>query len=44
MSAGVIDNLGEFHSEINENFFLTDPSQFVWTHFPLDDSEENYSR
>ena len=27
----------EFQKQINEHFFLTDPDEFIYTHFPYDE-------
>ena len=27
----------EFQKQLNEHFFLTDPDEFIYTHFPYDE-------
>ena len=27
----------EFSKQLNEHFFLTDPDEFIYTHFPYDE-------
>ncbi|XP_064480906.1 kyphoscoliosis peptidase-like [Ornithodoros turicata] len=41
---GYTDHTGKFQKKINEHFFLTDPEILIWTHFPYDETEKNYSR
>ncbi|CAM1302010.1 KY (predicted) [Pycnogonum litorale] len=41
---GFNDNTGKFHFKLNEHYFLTDPAVMIWTHFPYDDIEPDYSR
>lgn len=35
--AGRIERDGTFLKELNEHFFLTDPDEFIYTHFPYDE-------
>ncbi len=35
---------GTFEKELNEHYFLTDPDEMIYTHFPYDEVEPNYSR
>lgn len=44
LAAGYTDNTGQFQQELNEHFFMTDPSVMVWTHFPHSQLENNYER
>ncbi|XP_077520410.1 uncharacterized protein LOC144130354 [Amblyomma americanum] len=41
---GYTDHTGKFIRKINEHFFVTDPEVLIWTHFPCDEMEKNYSR
>ncbi|XP_065291935.1 uncharacterized protein [Dermacentor albipictus] len=41
---GYTDHTGKFIRKINEHFFMTDPEVLIWTHFPYDEMEKNYSR
>lgn len=41
---GFTDHSGQFQVKLSEHFFLTDPEVLVWTHFPFDPNESNYSR
>ncbi|XP_023234159.1 kyphoscoliosis peptidase-like isoform X1 [Centruroides sculpturatus] len=41
---GYTDHTGRFQRKLNEHFFLTDPEVLIWTHFPYDEVEKNYSR
>ncbi|KAH7969598.1 uncharacterized protein LOC119383635 isoform X2 [Rhipicephalus sanguineus] len=41
---GYTDHTGKFIRKINEHFFVTDPEVLIWTHFPYDEMEKNYSR
>ncbi|KAG0425157.1 hypothetical protein HPB47_027651 [Ixodes persulcatus] len=41
---GFTDHTGKFQRKINEHFFVTDPEVLIWTHFPHDEMEKNYSR
>ena len=34
----------QFERHFNEHFFLTDPGELIYTHFPYDEAEKNYSR
>ncbi|XP_037800326.1 uncharacterized protein LOC119595234 [Penaeus monodon] len=42
--AGYMDAQGRYHPHLQEHFFLTDPEQLIYTHFPYDQHEQNYSR
>ncbi len=36
--AGVVDPFdGSFEKKLNEHFFLTDPDEFIYSHFPYDE-------
>ena len=35
---------GSWHPELSDNFFLTDPEEFIYTHFPHDKSDPQYFR
>ncbi|XP_035207249.1 kyphoscoliosis peptidase-like isoform X2 [Stegodyphus dumicola] len=41
---GYTDHTGKFQQKLNEHFFLTDPEVMIWTHYPYDEMENNYSR
>lgn len=41
---GYTDHSGKFQQKLNEHFFLTDPEVLIWSHFPYDENESNYSR
>ncbi|KAG8201330.1 hypothetical protein JTE90_016807 [Oedothorax gibbosus] len=41
---GFTDHTGKFQQKLNEHFFLTDPDTMIWTHYPYDEMENNYSR
>ncbi|KAH9373151.1 hypothetical protein HPB48_004896 [Haemaphysalis longicornis] len=41
---GYTDHTGKFIRKTNEHFFMTDPEVLIWTHFPYDEMEKNYSR
>lgn len=41
---GYTDHSGKFQRKLNEHFFLTDPEVLIWSHFPYDDHESDYSR
>lgn len=41
---GYTDHSGKFQRRINEHFFLTDPEILIWSHFPFEEVEDNYSR
>ncbi|UYV74900.1 KY, partial [Cordylochernes scorpioides] len=41
---GYTDHTGKFQKKLNEHFFLTDPEVLIWSHFPYDEMESNYSR
>uniref|UniRef100_T1KRA8 Transglutaminase-like domain-containing protein n=1 Tax=Tetranychus urticae TaxID=32264 RepID=T1KRA8_TETUR len=41
---GYTDHSGKFQRKLNEHFFLTDPETMIWTHFPYNELEDNYSR
>ena len=34
----------EFEALLNEHFFMTDPDELIYTHFPYDEAEKNYSK
>ena len=36
--------VNEFVKELNEHYFLTDPDEFIYTHFPYSRTEAHYSR
>ncbi|XP_069975224.1 uncharacterized protein [Penaeus vannamei] len=42
--AGYMDAQGRYHPHLQEHFFLTDPEQLIYTHFPYDQHEQHYSR
>ncbi|XP_042874319.1 kyphoscoliosis peptidase-like isoform X1 [Penaeus japonicus] len=42
--AGYVDAQGRYHPHLQEHFFLTDPDQLIYTHFPYDQHELNYNR
>ncbi|XP_047502409.1 uncharacterized protein LOC125047906 [Penaeus chinensis] len=42
--AGYMDAQGRYHPHLQEHFFLTDPEQLIYTHFPYDQQELHYSR
>ncbi|XP_037087625.1 hillarin-like [Pollicipes pollicipes] len=42
--AGFTDTAGQFVPRVNEFYFLSDPEDLGWTHFPFDDSEKDYDR
>ena len=33
-----------FEKKLNEHFFLTDPQELIFTHFPYDEAESNYEK
>ena len=35
---------GSWHPELCDNFFLTDPEEFIYTHFPHNPSDPQYFR
>lgn len=35
---------GDFERLLNEHFFLPDPEELIYTHFPYDEAESNYSK
>ena len=35
--AGKVEEDGTFIKELNEHFFLTDPDELIYTHFPYDE-------
>ncbi|XP_023237011.1 kyphoscoliosis peptidase-like [Centruroides sculpturatus] len=41
---GYTDFTGKFQKKLNEHFFLPDPEVLIWTHFPYDEMESDYSR
>ncbi|GFY08346.1 kyphoscoliosis peptidase [Trichonephila clavipes] len=43
-TAWFTDHTGKFQQKLNEHFFLTDPDTMIWTHYPYDEMENNYSR
>ncbi|XP_043192755.1 uncharacterized protein LOC122365535 [Amphibalanus amphitrite] len=42
--AGFTDATGQFVPRVNEFFFLADPEDLSWTHFPFDENERDYDR
>ena len=43
-SPGYTDATGCFHKEYQEFFFLPDPDQLKFTHFPHDPTEPDYAK
>ncbi|XP_076313648.1 kyphoscoliosis peptidase-like [Tachypleus tridentatus] len=41
---GYLDHTGKFQRKMDEYFFLTDPEDLIWSHFPHSEMENNYSR
>ena len=33
-----------FEKSPNEHYFLTDPSELIYSHFPMDEAEKNYEK
>ncbi|XP_022241908.1 kyphoscoliosis peptidase-like [Limulus polyphemus] len=40
---GYLDHTGKFQRKMKEYFFLTDPEDLIWSHFPYSEMEDNYS-
>jgi len=41
---GNIDSDKKFVKKLDEHYFLTDPEELIWTHFPFDKTQNNYDK
>ena len=44
VSPGFTDATGQFVPRVNEFYFLADPEDLGWTHYPFDENEKDYDR
>ena len=43
-STGYTDSSGEYVAQLSEHYFLTDPDEFIYTHFPHIEGQPEYER